>query len=292
MLNLKYYNGKDLYSDGDVENAILKLAESGISYNDISQEKMNWPIFYHLSPQRQNLLSWYPFRENKSLLEIGAGCGALTSMFCKQLHSVTAVELSKRRANIIDARCPEFDNLEIIVGNFNDIAFEQTFDYITLIGVLEYAPSFTDSPAPFVDFLKNIKKLLSDHGKLFIAIENQFGLKYFAGAKEDHLGTLFAGLEGYVGVNKVRTLGKHELTSVVNDAGFKNINFFYPYPDYKFPEKIYSDNFLPSVTDIYMTSPAYDSERYTLFNEKYVFGEILKNNQFPFFANSFLLECE
>ena len=39
---------------------------------------------------------------------------------------------------------------------FNDIDFNQKFDYITLIGVLEYAPGFTSGGNP-VDFLKRIR---------------------------------------------------------------------------------------------------------------------------------------
>lgn len=42
-------------------------------------------------------------------------------------------------------RNKHYDNLEIIVGNFNDIKFENKFDYITLIGVLEYARLFTNT---------------------------------------------------------------------------------------------------------------------------------------------------
>lgn len=36
-----------------------------------------------------------------------------------------------------------------------------------------------------------IKKHLAPGGRIVIAIENKYGLKYFAGCKEDHLGTYF-----------------------------------------------------------------------------------------------------
>ncbi len=292
MLNLKYYKGEDLYSDGDVEDDILKIAVEKINIDDIPKEDINWPIYYHLSPKRRNLLDWYPFEKNKKLLEIGAGCGALTGLFCDKLESVTAVELSKRRATIIDARCEKYDNLEIIVGNLNDIDFEEKFDYITLIGVLEYAPSFTKSSKPFDDFLIKIKKMLKKDGRLLIAIENQFGIKYFAGAREDHLGSHFSGIEGYIGVDTCKTFGKNELTSLIKEVGFKGIDYYYPYPDYKLPEAIYTDNFLPSISDLYIASPVFDSDRYVLYNEKLVMSVIIKNNMFSFFSNSFLLECK
>jgi cyclopropane fatty-acyl-phospholipid synthase-like methyltransferase len=56
--------------------------------------------------------------------------------------------------------------LEIIVGNLNDIKFEKKYDYITLIGVLEYQNNFTESENPFKDFLAKIRNLLNPNGKI------------------------------------------------------------------------------------------------------------------------------
>jgi len=291
MLNLKYYTGKDLYSDGDIEDFILQTVQNDISIDDIPEEKLSWPVFYHLSKMRTNLLSWYSFKKNSNLLEIGAGCGALTRMLCSKLDSVTAIELSKRRSRIIEARCSNMKNLEIIVGNFNEMQLNEKYDYITLVGVLEYAPSFTNTNSPCVDFLQAIKKLLKKNGKLFIAIENQFGLKYWAGAKEDHIGKHFVGIEGYCEVDNVRTFGKVELEQIINKAGLAVSRFYYPYPDYKFPEMIFTDEAPPDEAALYYTTPLYDSESMALFNEKRTFSELIKNGMFSFFANSFLLEC-
>jgi len=291
MVDKKFYKGEDLYTDGDVENYILDCSRSGMCLEDIPEDKLSWPVFYHLSPVRANIINWYPFKPKGSILEIGAGCGAITEILCRKVKSVTAVELSLRRSEIIEARCRQFKNLTIYAGNLNDMEFNEKFDYITLIGVLEYAPSFTESLEPGIDFLRKIRPLLKQSGKLFIAIENQFGMKYWAGSNEDHLGKAFAGLEGYSNIDNVRTYGKKELEEIIKSAGFKSLNFYYPYPDYKFPEMIFSDDFLPSESDLYPTTPVYDSERMELFNEKKVFSEILKNGMFPFFANSFLVEC-
>ena len=293
MINLEYYKGKDLYSDGRVENRLLKYVENGIHLNDIPSKQVTWPIYYHLSPIRQNLLNWYPFEKQSSVLEIGAGCGALTSLLCEAVEDVTAVELSKKRASIIDARCEEYQNLEIIVGNLTDIEFSKKFDYITVIGVLEYAPAFIESQEPAVDFLRLCHGLLKPEGKILIAIENQFGLKYFAGAKEDHLGKCFAGIEGYQNSNNVRTFGKPELETIIRKTGFNDLFFYYPVPDYKLPKVIYSDEYLPGTDSFFENySPNYDQDRYRVFNERMTMKEIIRNGQFPFFANSFLIEAE
>ena len=52
------------------------------------------------------------------------------------------------------------------------------------------------SEDPFVDYLKRIRTHLAPGGRLVIAIENRIGLKYWAGATEDHTGIYFEGAGG------------------------------------------------------------------------------------------------
>jgi 2-polyprenyl-3-methyl-5-hydroxy-6-metoxy-1,4-benzoquinol methylase len=63
-----------------------------------------WPILYHLHPQREFILSWYPFKKDASLLEVGAGCGSITGMLCDKVNEVIANELTKERAEVIKKR--------------------------------------------------------------------------------------------------------------------------------------------------------------------------------------------
>lgn len=290
-LNLNFYSGEDFYSDGDIENELLEIVKSGKDVEEVLANDNRWPVLYHLSPIRQNIINWYPFKKETSLLEIGGGCGAITGVLCKSVADVKVVELSKRRATINLERHKAYQNLEIIVGNLNDIQFEQKFDYITLIGVLEYAGSFTKTDKPYRDFLKKIKTYLKDNGKLLIAIENRYGLKYFAGAKEDHTGIEFDSITGYIGNESVRTFGKRELEDLLHAAGFGKLNFYYPHPDYKMPFEIYSDDFLPQASTVLTSSSNYDQERFDLFNESIAYSGIIDNSIYAFFANSFFVEC-
>ena len=77
-----------------------------------------------------------------------------------------------------------------------------------------------------------------------IAIENRLGLKYWAGCTEDHVGRYFEGLEGYHNSEGVRTFSKKEWEKLIEISGMRG-KFYYPYPDYKFPLAIYSDEYLP-----------------------------------------------
>lgn len=291
-INFNFYKNLDFYSDGDVEDTIFELVKKYTDFTEILYTTDNWPIIYHLSPIRQNLLNWYKFKNNANLLEIGGGCGAFSGMFARKLDDVKVVELSKRRAEIIYHRHKNYDNLEIIVGNFNDIIFDEKFDYITLIGVLEYAGKFTSGCQPFKIFLEKIKSYLKENGKLLIAIENKFGLKYWAGAREDHTGRFFDSIENYPNDKNIQTFGRQELEELLKNIGFKELKFYYPIPDYKLPTVIYSDDYLPSDNILFDEySPNYDQDRLTLFNERETYKSIIKNKNFPFFANSFLVEA-
>jgi len=289
---LDYYSGQNLYSDGDIEDEILSIYRENKSIDEIIANDDRWAILYHLTSIRRNLLEWYSFDAGSSLLEIGGGCGALTGLFTEKCSEVTTVELSKRRADVINHRHRDSNNLDIIVGNLNEIPFDKKFDYITLIGVLEYAGAFTEGANPYLAFLKQIKKLLNPNGRLLIAIENRFGLKYFAGAVEDHTGIHFDGIQGYVNNHKFRTFGKYELEKMVEHAGYGEIDFYYPFPDYKLPHLIYSDHHLPERNELFSDSQNYDNDRLMLFREFNAFQGIIDNGQFPFFANSFLLNIK
>ena len=289
---------KQTYSDGDaVENYLVELFKRNPSLeelNDILETSVSWPIKYHLSPDRHNLLSWYYFKKKESLLEIGGGCGALTGLFLDKGLNVTTVELSKRRADMIRERFENKENLEILDGNIYDKELKGKYDYVTLIGVLEYSGKYGKGDNPYLDMIKEAKSFLKKNGTLIIAIENRFGLKYWRGAPEDHTNILFDSLEGYPNYQGIRTFGKKELTDLLIEGGFKkeDISFYYPLPDYKFCYEIFSDEYLPSenhsVSNIVYPSP-HPTENEILFDEALVSKGLQKNNLLGEFANSFLL---
>lgn len=290
-LDYTFYKGTDQYSDGDIEDELLQLITDEPDVEKIIASDNRWPVLYHFSPVRWNVLEWYPFKEDANVLEIGAGCGAISGVLSKNCSRVTSVDLSKRRSMINATRNQQCENLTIMVGNFNDVALQEKYDYITLIGVLEYAGYYTDANEPFVAFLKKISDYLKPDGKLLIAIENKFGLKYWAGAREDHTGGFFDGLEGYIGTeSKVRTFSKEGLAKIIADAGYSGSEFYYPFPDYKFPTQIFSDSYLPKEDDLNLSLDVYDNSRMFLMNENRVYAELLKEGKFDFFANSFFVE--
>ena len=289
-LNLDYYTAKDHYSDGDIENTLLEMGREGKSFQDLPEDEVSFPMVYHFSDLRENILNWYPLKKTDSVLEIGAGCGAITGMLCQKAGKVTSVELSRRRAEINFARNSEKENLTIMVGNLNDMTFPESFDYVVVNGVLEYAMSFTEGETPYETFLQEMGGYLKPEGKLLIAIENRLGLKYFAGAPEDHTDIHFFGIDGYPGNHSVRTFSKEELGELLKNSGFPFLHFYYPYPDYKFPTEIFTDESL--YTNSYGRNyPVYTDKTAALFSESEGVKAFEKEKILDRFVNSFLVEA-
>ena len=293
LLDDRDYPGSDLYSDGAVEDELLRIAMESEpeDFDRVVSAEKSWPVMYHFSSVRQNILSWYPVKKTDRVLEIGSGCGAVTGILAEMAGSVTCVELSKKRSLVNAWRNRKRGNIEIRLGNFQDVEkhLDGGYDLITLIGVFEYASGYIGSDRPYPDFLKIIGKHLKKGGKILMAIENRLGMKYFAGCSEDHTGRYFDGIEGYPGSRRARTFSKAGLIRIFEEAGFLGYRFRYPYPDYKFPMSIYSDDCLPRAGELRTNMVNYDRKRMVLFDEAKAYDE-LEDVEYPVFANSFFVE--
>ncbi|MCH5270430.1 MAG: class I SAM-dependent methyltransferase [Lachnospiraceae bacterium] len=293
QLDYTFYPGEDLYCDGQIEEELLNITKNyaEIEYPRIIEEKASWPVLYHLSLLRENIVDWIPMRGDEKVLEIGSGCGAITGALARKAGQVVCVDLSKKRSMINANRHSECDNVTIHVGNFKDIepSLPKDFDYIFLIGVFEYGQSYMGSEKPFEEFLQIVMKHLAKGGRVVIAIENKYGLKYFAGCREDHLGTYFSGIENYAGGGGVRTFSRKGLEKLFAACGIKKYHFYYPYPDYKFMTSLYSDDHLPDKGELFDNMRNFDRDRMLLFNEKDAFDGIVEDNLFSVFANSYLV---
>ncbi|MFP3153690.1 class I SAM-dependent methyltransferase [Lachnospiraceae bacterium ZAX-1] len=293
-LNYRHYPGEDFYSDGKVEDEILDIVKNNPEedFTKIINERLDWAILYHLSKQRTNIISWYPFEEDAKILEIGSGCGAITGTLAEKGNKVVCIDLSKKRSEINAHRNKEKQNIEILVGNFQDIEqeLERDFDYITLIGTFEYGQAYIEGIHPYHGMLRAILSHLKPGGKIFIAIENKYGLKYWAGCQEDHVGRFFENMEGYQNTDGARTFSRQELTKIIEECGCRDYYFYYPYPDYKFPKTIYSDAYLPHIGELNQNVCNFDRRRLVLFDEGKVYNQIIADELYPTFANSFLIE--
>ncbi|WP_419419958.1 methyltransferase domain-containing protein [Legionella sp. D16C41] len=240
------YNSID-YSDGDeveqrLATVIAQAKDITVLSNELRQYQQDWPSIYHLSSSRANILR--PFKDlllNADVLEIGAGCGAITRYLGECGANVLALEGTLRRAAIARSRTRDLPNVEVVTNKFDQFGWCQKFDIITLIGVLEYATIFMPGENPALAMLQQALGMLKPNGKLIIAIENQLGLKYFAAAPEDHIGKSMYGIESQYRKGEVQTYGYSTLKRLLQQAGFAGSDFFAPFPDYKLPISIVSE---------------------------------------------------
>lgn len=291
-LDYSKYPGEDFYCDGAVEDELLQIVRdlSPVEYAKEVEARKSWPVLYHLSPLRENIIDWIPMDKSMKVLEVGSGCGAITGALSRKAGGVTCVELSKKRSMINAYRHAECDNVTIHVGNFKDIEpdLPKDFDFIYLIGVFEYGQSYIGGDKPYEDFLKILMPHLAPGGRIVIAIENKYGLKYFAGCKEDHLGTYFSGIENYEAGGGVRTFSRRGLERIFRSCGVEEYYFYYPYPDYKFMTTLYSDAYLPGKGELSNNMRNFDRDRMVLFDEKTAYDGLVEDGLYSVFANSYI----
>ncbi len=297
-MNSEAQSEKRVYSDGDIEDRIIDFLKQNET-KDIINTFDDGCVFHNFIDIRHNILNWYPFSPNSNVLEVGAGMGAITGILSNRCEKVVALEHSKKRAEIIRQRfAGKEKNIVVVSQDIFDFDTKEKFDYITLIGVLEYMGIVCDEKNPYEKLLVKLRSFLKPQGKLLIAIENKYGLKYWCGASEDHTGIPFDGINSYKnnGITSryqaggVKTFSRKMLEDMLLASGFQHSRFYYPLPDYKFPSAIFSDDYLPSENDIQAIKFMYPGESCLVGDERVIYPEIIKNNSFPFFANSFLVE--
>ncbi|MDR7100820.1 GT2 family glycosyltransferase/SAM-dependent methyltransferase [Lysobacter niabensis] len=290
------------YSDGDdVEQRLLAAVrgagDKSLFSTELAPHQTDWASTYHLSPTRANLLR--PLERvltGASVLEVGAGCGAITRFLGEVGANVTALEGSGRRAAITAARCQDLDNVTVVSDRFDAADLPHKFDVVTLIGVLEYSRMYTAGEDPVQATLARALKLLNDDGVLVVAIENQLGLKYFAGMSEDHLGRPMAGIEDHYREDGVVTFGKVELERRLSNAGFARSEFALPFPDYKLPVSVVLPSGLRDESVFAASSIAGQAVRAdrqlqhdTLFSMSQAFNVLGRNSLLTDLSNSFLV---
>lgn len=287
------------YNDGDaVEQYIWQVVSDASDVRcgsgELCRAIRDWPSLYHLHPARASLLRPFADLLTGSVLEIGAGCGALTRFLGELGGQVLALEGSQRRAAIAAERCRDLNNVAVVQDTFDSCALNTQFDVVVVVGVLEYCGQFADNETP-QSFLARCRRLLREGGHLVLAIENQLGLKYFAGAPEDHLGISYFGIENRYSQKSAVTWGRRELVSLLTSAGMPHVHEFYPFPDYKIPQLLLSQDALADASLLSDLLAQYGSATDTgkpyerAFSESAAWAAVARNGLVPDLANSFLL---
>lgn len=287
------------YSD-NAEDRIFDILTTVSDPSDGSDELAahikDWPTRYHCSPQRSNILRPFRITPGMTILEIGAGTGALTRYLAEKGAEVTALEGTRARARSVAERCRGMKSVEVVCGDFKNLELSQKFDVVLVVGVLEYAASSAGGCSAPSSFLERVAACLKPRGVVILAIENQLGLKYLLGGKEDHLGHPWVGIEDYPGDHGVRTWGRHNLGALLDLSGLSNQRWFFPFPDYKTPSSVVSEAAYrvaraPTMIDQWTAPPIVDhaDAKRPVLDDRAAHRVFLSEGLGPEVANSFLI---
>ena len=85
----------------------------------------------------------------------------------------------------------------------------------------------------------------------------------------------------------VRTFSKKGLEKIFNKVDITDYHFYFPYPDYKLPNTVFSEKRLPMLGELRDNIRNFDQDRLLLFNETKAFDGMIEEGMFPDFSNSF-----
>lgn len=246
------------------------------------------PLYlYEFSEIRCNLLEWYDFAENSSVVQLGCGYGSLTELFAKKAGHVINIVSDPVKYEINKIRYENRDNIEVRCIPFDAVELDEKADYVYLELSEECVGDWLESGVKTADLLRKAKTLLKKDGTLIFVLNNKMGLSFMSGEKdlmEKHYLADMVSLKSFP-----CRLSKKEAEDLLVRNQFVVQNFFYPMPGYRFPDVIYSDGYLPHQGEFYRLGYGYGQKRYRFFREDEMFEQICKNGCFDKFANSFLI---
>ena len=167
---------------------------------------------------------------------------------------------------------------------------EGMWDYLAVADAFAKAPEIFGGTHPYQQFFEQVKKHLKPNGHLILAVDNRYGLSFFAGCKEPFTGRYFEGLEGYGHSEGICTFSKEAVLTMVKEAGFTSVKTYYPYPNYRYMTALYTDEHLPSPGELSKNLCNFEEERAVLFDEAAVFDGLIKEGKFQEFSNSYLFD--
>lgn len=252
--------------------------------DSVLSDSVDWNLLYHFSKIRENLFEWYNFKNDSDLLEIGAECGALTEYFCKVTKEVVSLEVDEKKAEINKYRNRNNSNSTVLNCSLDEYNEEKKFDYIILVGVLENASKYVNASNSDIKLLKIAKQLMKEDGEIIIVTNNRMGLQYLAGVVDDNFENPF---EGFSTNSNLYT--KKRLLEVVEGAGLDIKKIYYPMPDYRFMNILFSDEYLPHKGEYSVSPFSYSGNSFKLFDETTTADYLIENGEFENYVNSFFL---
>lgn len=245
-----------------------RVLDEGVKLNDLELavhkfcDEMHSEYFrrYALDPRRALYLGLFGSVAGLKVLDYGCGLGSLGIPAALAGAHVTFVDSCLGRLEFSKIRCEQSRLHEVSFWGcktWQSLPFApEKFDLIILNGILEWVPktvgaTFETTLGTQLDFMKSMCRLLNPNGRIFLAIENRFALKYLMGYPEDHTNIKYLSIMPRRLGNKLH----QELTGrdfVTWTWGYDDFHRLLPgvalavdeeyamFPDYRFPQYVVS----------------------------------------------------
>jgi ubiquinone/menaquinone biosynthesis C-methylase UbiE len=208
---------------------------------------------YILNPRRLCFTHLLNIKKGSKILDLGAGWGSISLPLAKGFFNAKIYSFDKTLESLLFLKTvkeqEELHNLKIVHGDATDIPFyDDFFDHVLMIGVLEYLGVSCDHKNPQdaqLQALKEIYRTLKNGGTLLMGIENRIGYQYFLG-QIDHSGLKYTSLMPRFVANfycnarigkpyRVYTYTEFGYRKLLKSAGFRQIKTYIAFRTYRTP---------------------------------------------------------
>ncbi|MGC8669187.1 MAG: methyltransferase domain-containing protein [Chthonomonadales bacterium] len=212
---------------------------------------------YVLGESRADFRCLLPITRTSSVLDLGAGWGAVSCTLAPITGTVAAVDTNPHTLRFVRIRAQQSG-----IGNLQPIRIDplddgrlpfpdDTFDIAIMNGVLEWVGEASAEVPPSqaqMRCLQEVRRILKPRGTLFVGIENRYGFGYFLGAR-DHSRVPYTSLMPRPVANaftyllrsrpyRTYTYSLRGYRRLLNEAGFADPEPYIALPSYRDPEYI------------------------------------------------------
>ena len=267
--NIPLFSDKKDYYYGEIKqnifNDLIRLSQQKSTQqalNDFLDKGLITDFAYKYGTERNRGNFFLLLRpgKDKAALDLGCGWGNISLTLGKFFGTCYSIDLTPERVKFLKIRTTEegLENIKCICGGDSKILpfKDNYFDCVVLNGILEWVPENYDHGDPQeiqLHYLKEVCRITKDSGQIYLAIENRYGLDYFQNEPDDHTGMMYTSilprfLADYLSNRKrskgyrTYTYSRYGYTEMLQKAGYNDVSFHIPYPDYRRYETIISQD--------------------------------------------------
>ncbi|MBP3255730.1 MAG: hypothetical protein J6M60_04505 [Clostridia bacterium] len=234
-----------------------------------------------------NILTWYPFKDNSKILYLTTSDNE--DIWSEYLSNISQQITIVKYNNEDSVKVNNVDNKTFIEGKFDKVKIDDQYDYVILLGTLEYANEIFDGKNAAVKLLEFSKSKLNDNGKILLAFDNRLGVNYLVGRKSKHCEKIFDSTKNIF--NNGRLYSLSEITNILNECNFKYKRFYYPLPNYRYTNVIFTDKRLPERNDSKINyNVLYEEGSLVLQDECNLLKQFVIEGDFTKYTNSYFIE--